>query len=78
MAWFVRDVTLQFQWLFLSVRTVFYNYFFLSIDDCVPLVTKDLVLRLVSEIGLLWFCSYSVAVEQRVNIVAVLMYRARG
>jgi len=28
MAWFVRDVTLQFKWLFLSILTVFYNYFF--------------------------------------------------
>jgi hypothetical protein len=35
------------------------------------LVTKDLVLRL-SEIGLLGFCSYRVAVEQRVDIMAVL------
>ena len=36
------------------------------------MVTKVLFLRLMSEIGLLGFCSYSVAVEHRVDIVAVL------
>lgn len=68
----MRDVTLQFKWLFLSILTVFYNYFFFPIDGGAPLVTKELVSRLMSEIGLLGFCSYSVAVEQRVDIVAVI------
>jgi hypothetical protein len=45
---------------------------FLPIDGGAPLVTKELDLRLMSEIGLLGVCSYCVAVEQRVDIVEVL------
>ena len=51
--------------------------FFPPIDGGAPLVTKGLVLRLMSEIGLLGFCSYSVVVEQRVDIVAVLAIPGR-
>jgi hypothetical protein len=71
-AWFVRDVTLQIQWLFLPILAVFYNYYFFPIDGGAILVTKQLVLRLMSEIGLLGFCTYSIVVEQRVDILAVL------
>jgi hypothetical protein len=70
MAWFMRDVTIQFQWLFLSIPTAFYN-FFSTIDGGAPLVTKGLVFRFMSENGQLGFCCYCVAVEQRVDIVAL-------
>jgi hypothetical protein len=49
----------------------FLKKFFLT-DGSAPLVTKELVLRLMFEIGQLGFSSYSVSVEQRVGIVAIL------
>lgn len=55
----------------------FLKLLFFPIDGGATLVKKELVLRLMSEIGLLGFWTYSIAVEQRVDILTVLTIPGR-